>query len=70
MLFIYLETMALKKKKTYKKKSSSNRTTHREILEEIIRVDHAGEYGATKIYDGQIAIFGKNSKLGLSLIHI
>ena len=49
MLFIYLDTMALKKKKISKKKSSSNRTTHREILEEIIRVDQAGEYGATKI---------------------
>ena len=70
MLFIYLDTMALKEKKTYKKKSSSNRTTHREILEEIIRVDHAGEYGATKIYDGQIAIFGKNSKLGKTIQHM
>ena len=70
MLFIYLNTMALVKKKTYKKKSSSNRTTHREILEEIIRVDHAGEYGATKIYDGQIAVFGKNSKLGKTIQHM
>ncbi len=70
MLFIYLETMALKKKKTSKKKSSSNRTTNREILEEILRVDHAGEYGATKIYDGQIAVFGKNSKLGKTIQHM
>ena len=70
MLFIYLDTMASKKKKTYKKKSSSNRTTQREILEEIIRVDHAGEYGATKIYDGQIAIFGKSSKLGKTIQHM
>ena len=35
--------------------------TDPKILEEIIRVDHAGEYGATRIYDGQIAVFGKNS---------
>jgi len=70
MLFIYLDTMALKKKKASKKKYSSNRTTHREILEEIIRVDHAGEYGATKIYDGQIAVFGKNSKLGKTIQHM
>ena len=70
MLFIYLRTMALKKKKTSKKNSSSGRTTHREVLEEIIRVDHAGEYGATKIYDGQIAIFGKNSKLGKTIQHM
>mgnify|MGYP005691867971 CR=1 FL=1 len=70
MLFIYLNTMALKKKKASKKKSSSNKTTHREVLEEIIRVDHAGEYGATKIYDGQIAVFGKNSKLGKTIQHM
>ena len=70
MLFICIETMALKKKKTYKKNSSSSKTTHREVLEEIIRVDHAGEYGATKIYDGQIAIFGKNSKLGKTIQHM
>ena len=62
--------MALKKKKTSKKNSSSSKTTHREVLEEIIRVDHAGEYGATKIYDGQIAIFGKNSKLGKTIQHM
>ena len=62
--------MALKKKKTSKKSSSSRSTTHREVLEEIIRVDHAGEYGATKIYDGQIAIFGKSSKLGKTIQHM
>ena len=62
--------MALKKKKTSKNNSSSSKTTHREVLEEIIRVDHAGEYGATKIYDGQIAIFGKNSKLGKTIQHM
>ena len=62
--------MALKKKKASKKNSSSRSTTHREVLEEIIRVDHAGEYGATKIYDGQIAIFGKNSKLGKTIQHM
>ena len=43
MLFICIETMALKKKKTSKKNSSSSKTTNREVLEEIIRVDHAGE---------------------------
>jgi ubiquinone biosynthesis monooxygenase Coq7 len=44
--------------------------TDRSILEEIIRVDHAGEYGATRIYDGQIAIFGKNSKIGKTIQHM
>lgn len=27
-----------------------------ELLEEMIRVDHAGEYGARRIYEGQLAI--------------
>ena len=53
-----------------KKKSKFNSPTDRKILSEIIRVDHAGEYGATKIYDGQIAIFGKNSKIGKLIQHM
>lgn len=28
-------------------------------VEEMIRVDHAGEYGAVQIYRGQLAVFGK-----------
>ena len=28
--------------------------TNKKILEEIIRVDHAGERGAMKIYEGQL----------------
>ena len=58
-----------KKKKTNLKKNSKT-FTKREILEEIIRVDHAGEYGATRIYDGQIAVFGKNSKIGKTIKHM
>ena len=65
--------MALKTKKR-KKQSKNTRTsklkTDRSILEEIIRVDHAGEYGATRIYDGQIAVFGKNSKIGKTIQHM
>ncbi len=30
-------------------------------LEQMLRVDHAGEHGAVKIYEGQAAVF-KNSK--------
>jgi ubiquinone biosynthesis monooxygenase Coq7 len=26
----------------------------------MIRVDHAGEYGATRIYDGQLAVLGRD----------
>ena len=44
--------------------------TDQSILEEIIRVDHAGEFGATRIYDGQIAIFGKKSKIGKTIKHM
>jgi ubiquinone biosynthesis monooxygenase Coq7 len=29
-----------------------------ERLHEILRVDHAGEYGAVRIYDGQLAVLG------------
>jgi len=65
--------MVRKKKKKIKKKKTLNKKksiTDRTILEEIIRVDHAGEYGATRIYDGQIAIFGKNSKIGKTIQHM
>ncbi len=31
-------------------------------LKEMLRVDHAGEYGAVAIYKGQQAVFGKNYK--------
>ena len=30
-----------------------------EQVKRMIRVDHAGEHGATRIYDGQLAILGK-----------
>ena len=59
-----------KKKKQSKKSGTSKIKTDRSILEEIIRVDHAGEYGATRIYDGQIAVFGKNSKIGKTIQHM
>ena len=62
--------MTKKKKTSSKKTNKSKIKTNRQILEEIIRVDHAGEYGATKIYDGQIAIFGKDSKIGKTIQHM
>ena len=62
------------KKKLIRKKATNNKNkinkTDRQILEEIIRVDHAGEYGATRIYEGQISIFGKNSKIGKIIQHM
>jgi len=65
--------MALKKtlnRKKSPKKETFVTETDRGILEEIIRVDHAGEYGATRIYEGQIAIFGKNTKIGKTIQHM
>ena len=69
--------MALKKKKIKKKSiakkkiaKKSKSKTDKTILDEIIRVDHAGEYGATRIYDGQIAVFGKESKIGKTIQHM
>jgi ubiquinone biosynthesis monooxygenase Coq7 len=34
----------------------------RERTERMIRVDHAGEYGATRIYAGQLAVLGRGGK--------
>ena len=31
-------------------------------IEQMIRVDHAGEHGAVSIYRGQLAVFGKTDK--------
>ncbi len=62
--------MVRKKQKQSRKKRVNSKFTDRGILEEIIRVDHAGEYGATRIYDGQIAVFGKNSKIGKTIQHM
>ena len=68
MDYIFINCMP-KKNKDKLNKTSKNKT-NREILEQIIRVDHAGEYGATRIYDGQIAVFGKNSKIGKTIQHM
>ena len=36
--------------------------TAREQIERIVRVDHAGEYGAKRIYQGQLAVLGRGPK--------
>lgn len=41
----------------------------REELERILRVDHAGEYGATRIYAGQLAVLGA-SRVGPAIRHM
>ena len=40
------------------KRLPGDRSAAREIAR-IIRVDHAGEYGAKRIYDGQLAVLGR-----------
>jgi ubiquinone biosynthesis monooxygenase Coq7 len=39
-------------------------------IDSMIRVDHAGEYGAKRIYEGQLAVLGKNPKLKKILEHM
>lgn len=36
--------------------------TREELIERIIRVDQAGEYGAVRIYQGQLAVLGNGPK--------
>ena len=44
--------------------------TEKKILAEIVRVDHAGEHGATQIYRGQLAIFKKNSDIWKKILEM
>lgn len=39
----------------------------REATDAMIRVDQAGEYGATRIYGGQLAVMGDRSEAGRSI---
>ncbi|CAH2307058.1 5-demethoxyubiquinone hydroxylase, mitochondrial [Pelobates cultripes] len=41
--------------------NSTNDDDERALLDRIIRVDHAGEYGANRIYAGQMAVLGRSS---------
>jgi ubiquinone biosynthesis monooxygenase Coq7 len=43
--------------------------TPRQYVERVIRVDHAGEYGAKRIYQGQLAVLGR-SKYGPMIEHM
>ena len=35
------------------------------LLDRFIRVDHAGEYGAKRIYEGQLAVLGRSKKAAI-----
>ncbi|MBL6933659.1 MAG: demethoxyubiquinone hydroxylase family protein [Rhodospirillales bacterium] len=36
--------------------------SRKQLIERIIRVDQAGEYGAVRIYEGQLSVLGKSDK--------
>ncbi|XP_027218406.2 5-demethoxyubiquinone hydroxylase, mitochondrial isoform X2 [Penaeus vannamei] len=52
-----LQSSLTKSLRLYSTKAARNR----QALERIIRVDHAGELGADRIYAGQMAVLGKTS---------
>ena len=39
--------------------------TPEQLLHRMIRVDHAGEYGAKRIYEGQLAVLGQRPDAGV-----
>ncbi|MBI3441279.1 MAG: demethoxyubiquinone hydroxylase family protein [Proteobacteria bacterium] len=39
-------------------------------IESMIRVDHAGEYGAKRIYEGQLAVFNQDPRLKRTIQHM
>jgi 3-demethoxyubiquinol 3-hydroxylase len=44
-------------------------TRSRQDIEAMIRVDHAGEYGAVRIYEGQLAVLGGSGSKAAAAIH-
>ena len=40
------------------------------MVDRIVRVDHAGEYGATRIYAGQLAVLGRNHPAAAEIRHM
>ena len=42
----------------------------RRVVERMIRVDHAGEYGAIRIYEGQLAVLGRSSPRATVIRHM
>ena len=41
-----------------------------ESIDSMIRVDHAGEYGAKRIYEGQLAVLGRDQKFKKLIEHM
>ena len=57
MSFVLLVRKSTRALSSSSKKLKSDRT--KALLDRIIRVDHAGEYGAVRIYEGQLAVLGR-----------
>ncbi len=55
------------KKRRLKRTLPGDRT---DDIASMIRVDHAGEYGAKRIYQGQLAVLNKNPKVEKLLAHM
>ena len=49
------------KPKTKKQKRLPGDPSKAEMIERMIRVDQAGEYGAVRIYEGQLSVLGKST---------
>lgn len=51
-----------KKRKPAPKRPLPGELPIEQEMARMIRVDHAGEYGAARIYDGQLAVFGESHR--------
>jgi 3-demethoxyubiquinol 3-hydroxylase len=40
------------------------------LIDRVLRVDLAGEYGAVRIYEGQLAVLGRDSDAGAAIAHM
>jgi ubiquinone biosynthesis monooxygenase Coq7 len=40
------------------------------LVDRVLRVDHAGEYGAVRIYEGQLAVLGRDSAARATVAHM
>ncbi|NIJ42407.1 ubiquinone biosynthesis monooxygenase Coq7 [Parvibaculum indicum] len=57
----------------YAKMTELPGVTRQDAVQEMVRVDHAGEYGAVRIYSGQLAVFERlphKRKITESLAHM
>ena len=56
-----LKTMAFLRGFSRYMSTSLREESRRVMLDRIIRVDHAGEFAAIRIYEGQLSVLGKTA---------